>query len=274
MTMTTELELKRVEGEKMSKEVKPTYWLSYGGGVNSTALAVLLCEGKLPQYDPFRLLWSDVQDEHEETYDFIFNHFQPYLRRNRVTLEIIRPREGVLERVERLNVVLQRVVRRCTSEAKIRPIERYLKAFARKGDVQLIGIDAAESHRAKPNLPTDDWEKRYPLVEADIDRDACVKIIEAAGLPVPIKSGCWHCPFMRVQQVLELARTEPCKFGRIVSLEEKSNAAKPIDDGRWRSTWGDRPATEWMDRANAGLNDGDLFEKEREPEMPCGCFDG
>ncbi len=33
----------------------PIFWLSYGFGVNSTALAILLVSGKLPQYEPWRV---------------------------------------------------------------------------------------------------------------------------------------------------------------------------------------------------------------------------
>ena len=51
------------------------YWLSYGGGINSTALAILLIENKLPQYVPFRVLFSDTGNEKDETYNFIGDFF-------------------------------------------------------------------------------------------------------------------------------------------------------------------------------------------------------
>jgi 3'-phosphoadenosine 5'-phosphosulfate sulfotransferase (PAPS reductase)/FAD synthetase len=250
-----------------------TYWLSYGGGVNSTALAVLLVRGELSQFRPFRFIWSDVQDEKQETYDYVYHHFMPFVRKHGHTLEVIRPQEGVLERSERLACVIQRTVRRCTSEAKIRPINKYLRHFGGADPIQLLGIDAGEAHRARPAYPTDPYQKLYPLVDLNYDREDCVRIITSAGLPVPIKSGCWHCPFMRAKDVLALALNEPCKFDRIVKLEAASNLKHPPADGRPpRSTWGDVPATKWRDRANS--NPGGLFDGLRDFEPPCGCYDG
>lgn len=40
-----------------------TSWLSYGGGVNSTAPAILLALGKLPQHREFRVVFADTGDE-------------------------------------------------------------------------------------------------------------------------------------------------------------------------------------------------------------------
>lgn len=59
------------------------YWLSYGGGVNSTALAVLLCEGRLPELQPWRIVFADTLTERPETYNYIDRVFMPYLRRHR-----------------------------------------------------------------------------------------------------------------------------------------------------------------------------------------------
>ena len=95
-----------------------TYWLSYGGGVNSTALAVLLCEGKLPQYTPWRVMWSDTHDEEDHTYRYIETVFVPYLAHFGKQLETVRPDEGVIERWERLSVTGSRIIRSCTTKLK------------------------------------------------------------------------------------------------------------------------------------------------------------
>lgn len=252
---------------------RTTYWLSYGGGVNSTALAVLLATGKLPQYMPCRFLWSDVQDEKEETYAYIFQTFMPWLRERGHTLEVVRPQEGVLERCERLEVVNQRMIRRCTAEAKVKPIMAHLCAHAQPGDIQLIGIDAGEPHRAKPAYPSDPFEKRFPLIELGLDRDGCERVIADAGLPVPPKSGCWHCPFARVSEILELARTDPCKVERIARLEERSNEVHPVEPGQPpRSNWGRKTAREWLERARGGPMFAERMEDDE--DLPCQCYDG
>lgn len=272
------------------------HWLNYGGGVNSTALLILMCERKLEVGD-WRILWSDVRDEKDETYAYVADHIEPYLLRHYRFLEKIAPAEGVFARWWRIQVVGSRTLRSCTVEAKIRPIERYLRANGAPGDVQIIGIDAGEERRAKPALPTDKYSKLYPLVELGIDRDGCVDIIERAGLPVPPKSGCWHCPFVRVGELRELFNTRPDRFAMVEALEARSIASRPLepvmtpvefDDVTGEATrfvpvmpvraqWGDKPATTWrkrfeMERAQGTLPFGD--EPLAFDEIPCGCFDG
>lgn len=238
------------------------HWLSYGGGVNSTALAILLVRGKLPQYNPWRILFSDTGEEKPETYAYIRDHFTPWLESHGKTLEIVRPAESVLQRWERLKVTGSRLLRACTVEGKIRPIEKHIAANG--GGVSLIGVDAGEAHR----MPG----KVRPLVDLDIDREQCEKIIAEEGLPSPGKSGCWCCPFMRVGDVIQLARFEPCKFERIAKLEKMATQTHGLDPkGNPQTQLGNRPADYWRARASQG----DLLETEARPvDMPCGCFDG
>jgi hypothetical protein len=239
------------------------HWLSYGGGVNSTALAIMLCDGRLPQYAPFRVVWADTKDEKDETYDYVFNVIQPYLRRHGVTLEIVCDSVGVIERWERTNFVGSRKFRSCTDHAKIQPIKRHLAAHGTPADIQIIGIDAGERHRAKERDGI-----VFPLVEMELDRNDCAKIIEAAGLPLPVKSGCWHCPFMRVSEILELATKHPQRMRRVIALEMAANK-----DGRKTHQWNDTPAIDYAKRACAKESSGPLFQ-EVEPDQPCACYDG
>jgi hypothetical protein len=73
-------------------------------------------------------------------------------------LEVVRPEETILERWERLKVTGSRLLRGCTVEGKIKPIERHVAANG--GGVQLIGVDAGEAHR----MP----DRVRPLVDLDI----------------------------------------------------------------------------------------------------------
>jgi 3'-phosphoadenosine 5'-phosphosulfate sulfotransferase (PAPS reductase)/FAD synthetase len=138
-----------------------TFWLSYGGGVNSTALAVLMLRGAFPQYVPWRILFADTGDERPETYEYIREHFIPYLQLHGKELEICYPTETVLDRWERLRVTGSRIIRACTENGKIVPMSRY-RAEHGDGPV-LLGIDASESHRRPDDI--------RPLVDANIDRD-------------------------------------------------------------------------------------------------------
>ncbi len=256
-----------------NSRMKKTYWLSYGGGVNSTALAILLVNGKLPQYEPFRFVFADTQDEEDATYEYIYREFMPWLRARGHCLEVCCDCEGVLERWERLGVTGSRLLRSCSVEAKINPVRRHIDAHGTDHDEQLIGIAAEESGRAN-NARGNDRPRRYPLVALDIDRDGCVQVIRDAGLPVPPKSGCWHCPFKRVGQVLELVVLNPCRFERIARLEQRATELHPTEDGSPRHHWGDKTCDQWRDRANGKREGGDgLFDDELDDLTPCACID-
>jgi 3'-phosphoadenosine 5'-phosphosulfate sulfotransferase (PAPS reductase)/FAD synthetase len=254
---------------KMTRRRK-TYWLSYGGGVNSTALAIMLVRGKLPNYTPFRVLFADTQDEIEGTYDYIFRHFMPWLRKNGHTLEITRDCEGVLERWERLSVTGSRLFRECSNHAKIQPINRHIDAEGLPEDEHLLGIHVEESHRATLER-ANERKKNFPLVELEIDQAGCEEIILAEGLPVPPKSGCWHCPFKKTKQIIELVITDPCKFERIAALEKRAHEFHETDVCHW-----EKPASYWRNRAN-GVKDGSqdsMYQDEIDDDAtPCSCID-
>ena len=246
-------------------EPSKMHWLRYGGGRNSTALAILLCEGKLPQYEPFRITFSDTHDEKLETYAYIWDHFQPFVERHGRTLEVLQPKEGVLERFERLSVTGSRLIRACTDEGKVQPQRRYEKKAGYDVNIHLLGIHADEPNRSK----FADAER--PLVDLGINQKACEQIIRDAGLPVPVKSGCWHCPFMRVGEVIDLAANDPCRFQRIIDLEAASTEKHPPEPGKKRTHWGDKTAIEWRERAMGGA----LFAYEADDDdIPCVCMDG
>jgi hypothetical protein len=85
---------------------------------------------------------------------------------------------------------------------------------------QLIGMAADEAHRQKG--------RACPLIDRGIDRKGCVRIIQAEGLDVPQKSGCWICPFMSKRQWRELYRCHPDLFERAARLEEAATERRGI----------------------------------------------
>lgn len=243
------------------------YWISYGGGVNSTALAVLIVAGALPQYQEARFIFADTLDEKPETYEYL-NYFKCWLQSHGRELITVRPEESVLSRWQKYQVTGSRRLRACTDHAKIRPITEFIRGLD-KAPVQLIGIDAGEPHRARPANPKKkEITKCYPLVDLGIDRDECARIIELAGLQVPAKSGCWHCPFMRVGEVISLAQYEPEKFSLILALEANT---REREDGRKFYQWRDLPATYWLARSKQGLLN--LEWDDLDPAIPCLCLD-
>lgn len=199
--------------------------LSFGAGVQTTALLVLIATGRWPR--PDRILFSDTGTEHTETYAYLGEISGPYAREHGLEIIVLGPDwrtkhyHADLETYCLEHRMLPGTwVRWCTDRYKVAPMIRFLKrimgATSANPVESWIGISADEQRRAK--LSSDPLEvKRYPLIELGLSRQDCEAIIRDAGLPVPPKSGCWFCLTGEtevvtrdgVQRIADLAGTTP-----------------------------------------------------------------
>jgi len=118
-------------------------------------------------------------------------------------------------------MIPSRRVRWCTANFKVRVINDYVA----RPCYMLIGFSTDEAHRARFDY-NDGIERRFPLLEYELDRADCVRIIKDAGLPVPMKSGCWFCPFQRKSQWRLLRQLHPDLFCKAQALEAREIAAR------------------------------------------------
>ena len=209
--------------------------LSYGGGTNSTAL---LLEWVNRGNDLDAVIFADTGSEQPKTYDFIDQYVKPYCKEKNLPFHTVKytigkkargVKEGEWEDGEAVAIYdyykymeklpsLQN--RMCTGKWKIIPIEKLIKDKY-EGCIQLIGIDAGETKRAKRvrDPKTGEWiylypDKRYPLIDWDIDREGCSQIIKDQGWPSPEKSGCYFCPFQPTDNWIELYEKSPDLFNK------------------------------------------------------------
>jgi hypothetical protein len=54
----------------------------------------------------------------------------------------------------------------------------------------------------------------------NIDREGCKRIIKEAGLPIPVKSGCYFCPFQSKESLLRLLKKHPDLYAKAEALEK------------------------------------------------------
>lgn len=189
--------------------------LSFGGGVNSSALAILLVNEGWRGH----IVFADTGAEHPDTYCWLDYFEREWLQPRELSItrlgaEWRAPRYDVdlIGFCERRLTLPQLMRRWCTVDYKAVPMDKWSKAHGCDPDLRIIGIDAGESWRM--------MSARRPLVDRGIDRDGCVRIIEAEGLPVPPKSGCVLCPFQRDSQWRDLWRRYPEVFERLAQLED------------------------------------------------------
>jgi 3'-phosphoadenosine 5'-phosphosulfate sulfotransferase (PAPS reductase)/FAD synthetase len=161
--------------------------VSYGGGVNSTAMIIWMIEHN-QQID--HIVFCDTGAELPETLEYV-NIFGQWLQQYGLHIEIIGRPEGLYDYCTRKQLIPFRQFRWCTEKFKIIPfnefIQKYMPALA------YIGFDAGEEGRVlnseKPFIGKNckkkkfPYDKRYPLFQNGIDRAGCMDMIRKAGLP-------------------------------------------------------------------------------------------
>ena len=190
------------------------HYLSHGGGVNSTALMLLLeREG-----GEFEGVFVDHGGDYPETYDYI-----RYLQEHGHKIIILKPNVNGCPTIEdyciKYKILPSIWVRWCTEKFKITPLTKYFE----KPCVCFVGIDAGERKRvikAYRQRAGKGVKIKYPLLERGITREECKRIITDAGLKVPRRSGCWLCPYMNHKEVRKLYVKYPDFYARRKHLEE------------------------------------------------------
>lgn len=190
--------------------------ISFGAGVNSTAMTILLVN------DGWRgpIVFADTGCEWPETYCFMDYFEREWLAPRGLGVTVLgadcraqapgRDPRALIEYCEHYRVTPFPATRWCTTGWKTDVLDHWCAANG--NPTQLVGMAADEAHRQKG--------RACPLIDRGITRKACIKIIEAEGLDVPQKSGCWICPFMSKRQWRELYRRHPELFERAARLEE------------------------------------------------------
>lgn len=192
---------------------------SYGGGVQSVAIAVLLAQGKLPQ--PERIVIADTSREAQSTWRYLHHHVAPLLAQHHLTVEIASHDLATvdLRRGDKLLLPAYSLETGapaptwCSVEWKRRVVRRWLRQqgySARRPVTIWLGISVDEYQRAKGSGVQ--WcEHAYPLLTLRLTRRDCRNLIAAAGLPQPAKSACWMCPFRNAQERAMLSPAERMK---------------------------------------------------------------
>nr|WP_260988170.1 phosphoadenosine phosphosulfate reductase [Streptomyces sp. CFMR 7] len=219
----------------------PMKVISYGGGVQSTALLVLAARREI---DFSTFLFANVGDdsEHPATLAYVREIAIPYAAGAGLEIHELerQRRSGATETLmQRLNRPDTRSIpipvrmangapgrRNCTADFKIKVVGRWLRehgATAEHPAAVGIGISLDEIHRANRRRSESHEVIEYPLLDLGLRRDDCERIIAEAGLPVPPKSSCFFCPFRTVDAWRHQRRHEPELFALSVRLEETIN---------------------------------------------------
>lgn len=221
---------------------------SYGGGVQSNAVLALQALGRLPQpYDLFLFANVGADSENPATLEYVENVAKPFAARHGIQfLELQRvKRDGTVETLSDRIFADNRTVpipaymsggapgnRTCTTDFKIRVIDRWIKQSGFTHAVVGLGISIDEYQRMRGeewhdmngSKPLGFMKRReHPLIDMRLTRKDCKAVVSEAGLPVPPKSACFFCPFQKRSEWVELKREQPELFAKAVEIERVIN---------------------------------------------------
>lgn len=191
-------------------------YLSYGAGVGSTGLICYMLDEI--QAGDIEIVFSDHGGDWPETYEYV-DYIQQKLDIKITTLKVnIEGKGNLYDYFYHYKTVPLYQYRICTDRGKITPFNKYIKRPCKN----YLGITWDERKRGRLNkLKT--VTNYYPLIEDKITRDDVIELIKDYGLKVPMKSGCYFCPFQRKSQWHKLYKEHNDLFIKAIELEENGN---------------------------------------------------
>lgn len=226
--------------------------ISYGGGVQSTALVILAAQ-RHPRFEEAMggqvtsAVFANVGDdsEHPKALAWVRDVVVPWAADHGVQIDIVRrvKRDGtsptLLEDHESpdtrsINIPLRMSNgaagnRNCSETWKIKPVARWLKEQgATKDDPALVavGFSTDEIERVSRGRDTRYQRSVFPLIDMMWDRSACQALnVATFGRPAP-KSSCFFCPYKRPSEFAVMRRDEPELFAKAVEVERTANRTR------------------------------------------------
>ena len=195
------------------------YILSYGGGVNSSALFFYLLDEKIPLD---MVIFSDTGEEKKETYKSVQKMKQICKNKN-IPFIIVKSKYGNLYDYYFNNkAVMSMMMRDCTGKFKVSPIRQYIrKKFGKKERfVMYIGITYDEGLRVKDSN-VKYITHSYPFVDAKLTRIDNYKILKENNF-IAFKSGCKGCMYTKKKDWIKMFREDPKEFQKHKRLEENN----------------------------------------------------
>lgn len=221
--------------------------ISYGGGVQSTAMLVLAIQGRI---EADCALMANVGDdsEHPDSLRYLREIAQPWAASHGFTIHELHPtRRGEPTTIMREITIHKRDIipmfgeagnplsRTCTADFKVRTLHRWLRdngATKKQPATVLLGISTDEIERAGRGKNGTVEIREYPLLTLGLNRTDCAQIIKDAGLPVPPKSSCYFCPYHSETVWRELRRDRPDLFAQAQHLEDTIQQHKIANNTR------------------------------------------
>ena len=197
--------------------------LSMGWGVQTFAVLVMIDLGLLPK--PDLIIHADTKAEKPETYIFKKQIGIPLIEKLGIEYVEITNKDGIYEGYLSTNNIPIAGFASCTDHYKIRPIRKYLKERYKTDSKPFyqvwVGISKDEEKRMIPkNEQAPKYHQMiYPLLDLNYTRRELIDLIKDNDFELPIKSGCFICPYQGLKGFLEIKTKHPNLFEKAVIME-------------------------------------------------------
>ena len=266
--------------EKMTK-----YIATISGGKDSVTMCDLLLKHKYPvDY----IIFNDTLAEHEEMYIYI-EKLKLYFK-NKYNKEILvlkpnkTPDEVIFRKVKRkssewrgqIKGIFSPVMGFCEwrTEAKIRPLERFLKENNIKDYKIYIGYTLNEKSR----INKEDKTKLFPLIDIfKMSERNCQEYLINNEMENPLykhftRTGCFFCPAQSERDKFIIWKNYPEKWEYMKNIEKRLNEYKKLKEKVIYDNWHMGTSIEELEKKFIILNkQGSLFDFSNEPLKDCFC---
>lgn len=175
--------------------------VSFGGGVQSTAMAVLAAQGKI-EVDAF--VFCDTGFEQSIVFEFLESYTIPMLNVTGIPFYIAKAEDYAGKYFANLDLPpffnndsgeIGRQPAFCSSKWKREVFTRFCndKFKAKQYDV-LMGFSTDERQRAVRIKSSKKWQYKMPLLDLNINRGQCIGMVEKQFNAEPPRSSCYYCP--------------------------------------------------------------------------------
>jgi PP-loop superfamily ATP-utilizing enzyme len=159
---------------------------SFGGGVQSTAMAILAAQGKI-KVDAF--VFCDTGFEQTIVFDFLHAFTLPMLEK-----------AGIAFYIAKANDYSKYFANMDMPPFFFNNCKKYVfisfcnEKFKQKKYNVLYGFSIDEIHRAARMKPSKKWNKIFPLLDLQMRRSDCIALVQRTFDTEPPRSSCWMCP--------------------------------------------------------------------------------
>lgn len=206
--------------------------------MQSTAIAALICQGRLPK--PDLAVIADTGREYSPVWSYLCEVVQPALEAVGVVLHIAPHSLATVDMwsgADGKTLLIPAFTdasgqqgmlsKYCSQEWKTRVVQRFSRLQGISDADQWIGFTTDEMERMRVYHPNKAWQPVYPLVDLRLNRGDCISLVEKMGWPPPPRSACWVCPYRSDQEWKLMKQESPSDFKNAIKFELEARKVDP-----------------------------------------------